>query len=203
MKFLNCDIEVPKGIFLPRVETEHWVGEALEEIEDDLRVLDLFCGSGCIGVSVLKKFGSTKVDFVDVSYGALTATQRNLFLNRIRGDRYNLWKSDLFSFLEGRRYDVIFANPPYVALDRKSEVSPDTLNNDPEIALFSGADGLDCIRRLIAEAKEHLSPSGVLYIEFDPQQKEEIEGLVLKEGLLPTFGKDQFDAWRWVKLNLD
>jgi methylase of polypeptide subunit release factors len=90
--------------------------------------LDIFSGSGCIGISLLSHFSNIKqMDFVDIWPAALKQIKLNLALNKIKESRYKIYRSDLFNKLKGKKYDFIFANPPYVALNRISEVQDEFL----------------------------------------------------------------------------
>ena len=108
-------------------------------------------------------------------------------------------KSDLFKGLKKRKYDVVFANPPYVALERISEVDKEVLGNDPKIALFAGKDGMLYIREFLKQIKNYMREKGVFYLEFDPFKKKEIEEILRKKGFKLTFKKDQFGKTRWLK----
>lgn len=199
--FLNCKIDVSKKVFAPRPETEFWTKLAIAEIKrakkKRIRVLDIFAGSGCVGVSVLKNVKNTSCDFVDVDRNGLAQIRINLKINNIKRGRYRIIKSNLFEKInKNSPYDFILANPPYVALIRISEVQPSVLKEEPQLALFAGKDGLDYIKRFLSEVKNHLKPKGRLYLEFDPQQKPEIKKISGKERLNLKFRKDQFKKWR-------
>jgi release factor glutamine methyltransferase len=102
--------------------------------------------------------------------------------------------------LKNKRYDIIFANPPYVALERINEVQKEVLQKEPAVALFAGKDGMFWIKRFLKEVKKYLNKNGAIYLEFDPQQKEKIEKILKKEGSKFQFRKDQFKKYRWLKL---
>lgn len=201
--FLNCKIDILKKVFIPRPETEFWTKLAIREIKDlkkkRIRVLDIFAGTGCIGIALLKACPEIcrRIDFADIDEKVLEQIKINLEINKIKGGRYRIIKSDIFEKLRGR-YDFILANPPYVALERISEVQPSVLAEEPHLALFAGKDGLDYIKRFLKEVKNYLMPGGKFYLEFDPQQKPEIEKILRKEKLKFKFHKDQFKKWRFL-----
>jgi release factor glutamine methyltransferase len=201
--FLNCKIDLSEKVFEPRIETEFWVGKAIGQLPNctigQLRVLDIFAGSGCIGIAVLKNIKNAKVDFADISNKTIEQIKVNSKLNKIPKKRYKIYKSNLFKSLKSKRYNIIFANPPYVALDRISEVQKEVLQKEPVAALFAGKDGMFWIKRFLKEVKNHLNKNGVVYMEFDPFQKEKIEQILEKEKIKFKFRKDQFKKFRWLK----
>jgi len=201
VNFLNCKIDLSKKVFEPRIETEFWVGKALDELRIknyELRVLDIFTGTGCIGIAVLKNIKNAKVDFTDISKEAVCQININLKLNGIPKNRYGIHQSNLFEKLSERKYDVIFANPPYIALERINEVQKEVLQKEPPAALFAGKDGMFWIEKFLKEVKNHLNKKGVIYMEFDPRQKEKIEKILKKEGFKFQFRQDQFKKYRWL-----
>ena len=127
------------------------------------RVLDLCTGCGCLAVLAAFAFPRARIDAVDLSAGALALARRNVKSHRL-GDRISLHRGDLFEPLGGRRYDLIISNPPYV--DRRGmERLPPEYRHEPRLALAAGADGLDVVRRILAEAGRHLTPTGALLCE--------------------------------------
>lgn len=127
------------------------------------RILDLCTGSGCIGIACAYAFEEAEVDLADISADALEVAQRNIERHRL-GDRVSARQGDLFENLKGERYDLIVSNPPYVdAADLAS--MPAEYRHEPELALGSGADGLDITRRILREAADHLTEEGLLVVE--------------------------------------
>ncbi len=214
-------------VFVPRPETEFWVQKAIKEIkkiknipstdsgdipfqenlsaESGFKILDIFAGSGCIGIAVLKACPEScqKVDFVDIDEKALQEIKINLKENNIEKERYRIIKSNIFENIKSEKYNIIFANPPYVALERISEVDEEVLENEPWTALFAGSDGMVIIERFLKEVKSHLKKNGIIYLEFDPFQKEKIKNILKKQGFYFCFCKDQFQKTRWVKIYAD
>ncbi len=202
-RFLDCKIDLSLKSMIPRPETEFWVEKAIEEISKKekrrkVHCLDIFSGSGCIGIAVLRALKNAKVDFSDKSENCLKQAKINLKLNRIKTSRFKLIKSDIFKNIK-RKYDYVFANPPYVAKSKINRVQKSVLEFEPKTALFGAKDGLFHIRRFLKEAKNHLKLGGVIYLEFDSWQKKPIEKILKKHGCQAEFFKDQYDKWRYLK----
>jgi release factor glutamine methyltransferase len=199
IKFLNCKIDKSFKVLEPRLETEFWTKKAIammQKIPRPLKVLDIFSGSGCIGIAILKNTRSF-VDFSDISKDSLKQIKKNVKLNNIVNQRFTIIHSNIFSKISSR-YDFILANPPYVALDRIGEVDPQVLKKDPHLALFAGEDGMLFIEKLLKDVKKHLNPNGILFLEFDPMQKEKIKMILEKKKLEYEFKKDQFKKTRFL-----
>jgi len=201
VNFLNCKIDLSKKVFEPRIETEFWVGKALDELRiknHELRVLDIFAGTGCIGITFLKNIKNARVDFADISQKAIKQIRINLKLNRVPRNQYRIYQSNLFEKIRKNKYDIIFANPPYIALERINEVQKEVLQKEPRAALFAGKDGMFWIERFLKEVKKHINKKGVIYMEFDPFQKEKIRKILEKREFKFEFRKDQFKKYRWL-----
>lgn len=165
-----------------------------------LRILDIFAGSGCIGIAILKHIPKAQVDFAEKDRSLLKQIKINAKLNGIGLKRYRVFQSDIFSNIKGR-YDYIFANPPYVAETRKANVQKSVLDQEPHNAVFGGKDGLRHIKKFLADAKMHLKPNGKIYMEFDSFQKQAIAKLLKEFGYAHfEFFKDQYGKWRYVSV---
>jgi ribosomal protein L3 glutamine methyltransferase len=126
-------------------------------------VADICTGSGCLAILASRVFPNAEVDAVDLSPEALAVAAINV--EELGADRVALHQGDLFAPLEGRRYDLIITNPPYVEQD-VMEALPEEYRHEPELALAGGTDGLDIVRRILAAAPEHLAPGGGLLCEI-------------------------------------
>jgi len=207
-KFLNCKIDLRNRVFIPRIETEFWVKKAIAELKIEncklkIYALDIFAGSGCIGIAILKTCPELcrRVDFVDDDERAIEQIKINLKLNKIPKERYKIYKSNLFEKLEGKKYNVIFANPPYIAKERLKEVQPSVLKYEPKKAILAGKRGLFYIKKFLKEAKKFLKENRTIYLEIDPQQKEEIKNILEEENYRNfKLFKDQFKKYRWAKI---
>ena len=127
-------------------------------------VLDLCTGSGCLAVVLAKTFPQAQVDATDVSPAALAVARRNMARYRL-GRRIRVLRSDLFSGLRGRRYDLIISNPPYVNAASMRSLPPE-YRHEPPLALAGGRDGLVLVRQILAQAAQHLHPGGSLVCEI-------------------------------------
>jgi ribosomal protein L3 glutamine methyltransferase len=134
-----------------------------------ISVIDLCTGSGCLAIVAALQFKDAIVDAADISPEALDVAKRNVADYGLE-QRVRLVESDLFSALEGRTYDLIVSNPPYVKAASMRKL-PDEYRKEPTLALASGADGLDHTRRIIAEARRHLAPGGRLVVEIGHNRK--------------------------------
>ena len=132
-------------------------------------VLDLCTGSGCLAILAALAFPGAQVDAVDLSPEALAVARRNVD-DYVLADRVRLVRSDLMAGLDGRRYDLILSNPPYVKA-ASMRALPDEYRREPEMALASGSDGLDHTRTILAQAPAHLAPGGLLMVEIGHNRK--------------------------------
>jgi len=127
-------------------------------------VLDLCTGSGCLAILASRNFPNAAVDAVDISKDALEVAARNVTDHGL-DDRLTLYRGDLFKPLGGKRYDLVISNPPYVDADGMAAL-PRECRAEPKIAFDGGADGLDLVRRILDEARSHLTPQGGLLCEI-------------------------------------
>lgn len=197
--FLGIKIDLSKRPFIPREETEYWVSLAIKEIKENSVCLDLFSGSGCIGVAILKNISASYCDFGEKEEIFREQIKINLELNNIEKNRYSIIETDIFSNIN-KKYDYILANPPYVALSRVEEIGKDVLEFEPHEALFSGKDGLNAIKEFLLKAKNYLKDKGVIYMEFDEKQLNEIENIAKINYSKYEFFKDQFNKYRFLRL---
>jgi len=185
-EFYGLSFKVTPATLIPRPETELLVELALQRIPPDgpFRVLDLGTGSGAIALSIASVRPAIEVVAVDVSKDALEVARENS--KRLNISNVKLMQSDWFSGLIGERFDLIVANPPYVAVG-DIHLSQGDLRFEPSTALASGADGLEDIRHISAHAKAHLNPGGWLLLEHGYDQAERVLELLNLEGFSGIF----------------
>ncbi len=204
-KFLGIRIDLSLRPFIPRPETAQMVKAIIKEIKNtdrkrDIDCLDLFAGSGAIGLALLVYLKNTKLDFGEKNPIFLKQIKINLHKNSIPESRYSIIQTDIFSNIFSK-YDYIIANPPYVAEKRLNQVQKSVLDFEPKEALFGGPEGLDIIKKFLARAKLYLKPGGKIFMEFDPWQKQDLQKLFQKYGYKTwKFFKDNNNFWRWVKI---
>jgi len=132
------------------------------------RILDLCTGSGCIGIACAYEFPDAEVVLADLSYEALEVANLNIEQHELEGRVYTV-QSDGFDGLPGQRFYLIVSNPPYVDLEDFASM-PDEYQHEPELGLACGDDGLDLVRRMLAEAADHLTDDGLLVVEVGNSQ---------------------------------
>jgi ribosomal protein L3 glutamine methyltransferase len=159
---------VDERVIVPRSYIGELMGGGLEGVVADAdgveRVLDLCTGSGCLAVLAALRFPEAMVDASDVSADALAVAERNVATYGL-GERVALVRSDLFAGLAGRTYDLILSNPPYVSAEAVAAFPPEYAA-EPVLAHAGGEDGLDLVRRILAEAGRHLTADGTLVVEI-------------------------------------
>ena len=163
--FAGLEFACDARALVPRSPIAEWIERGLEPwLDPDAveRVLDIGTGGGAIAVACAMAFPNAAVDAVDVSDAALELARENCAAHDV-GDRVRLFRSDVYAGVSDR-YDLIVSNPPYVDAETMATLDPEYLH-EPRIGLEAGADGLDCVRRILAGASAHLRPSGVLVCE--------------------------------------
>jgi ribosomal protein L3 glutamine methyltransferase len=139
-------------------------GSLIADPEAVESVLDLCTGSGCLAVLASQRFPNAMIDAVDISPDALEVASENVDIYQLE-DRVSLYDGDLFAPLGDTRYDLIISNPPYVDAQGMADL-PDECRAEPALAFDGGTDGLDIVRRILAEAKQHLTEHGGLLCEI-------------------------------------
>jgi len=202
VNFWNCKIDLSLKPLIPRVETEFWIEKELKNLKIHfkniaiIKVLDIFSGSGCLGISIAKNFKNSIVDFSDVNENYLKQIKINLKINNIKNYK-KVIKSDIFAKIPGK-YDLILANPPYVP-------TSDTLKApfEDRKAITAGKDGLKFLKPFLAQLKEHLNSKGICIIEHHPNQVKELKTILLKHGFNNfEFRKDQYLRFRYLIITI-
>lgn len=187
-EFFGLEFKITPAVLIPRPETELLVEFALERIapERACRVLDLGTGSGCVAVSIAKYRPLARVVAVERSTAALAVARDNVQQHAVTN--LELLASDWFDALAGQQFDVIVANPPYVAAD-DPHLKQGDLRFEPAAALAAGSDGLDCIRLIIAAAPQYLSGGGWLAFEHGYDQAARCRSLLITSGFAAVFSR--------------
>jgi ribosomal protein L3 glutamine methyltransferase len=164
--YVDERVIVPRS-FIGELLESHFSGADGSLIEDPMAVesaLDLCTGSGCLAILAARAFPNARIDAVDLSKDALDVAARNVADYGLE-DRLTLYKGDLFKPLGDTRYDLIITNPPYVDAEGMADLPKECLA-EPTMAFDGGDDGLDIVRRILAEAPDHLTSNGGLLCEI-------------------------------------
>lgn len=179
VNFYGLKFIVNKNVLIPRFETEELVEQVVEYTKDlnkdKIKILDLGCGSGAIGLTLKSILKDSEVTLTDISKDALEVAKLNA--NNLNLD-VTFIESDWFSNVKLEQYDIIVSNPPYIRPDE--EIEEIVKNNEPSLALYGGVDGLDCYRKILANIKPYLNNKFLIAFEIGESQKEEIYDIVNK-----------------------
>jgi release factor glutamine methyltransferase len=183
-EFFNLDFEVTPAVLIPRPETELLVETALRLLDTGgdapTRLCDVGTGSGCIGITILHERPQAQGVGLDISEAALRVAARNASRHQVR-ERLSLVASDCFAALDARApapFTMIVSNPPYVAEEALAGLQREVREHEPRVALTSGSDGLDVIRRLFIDAPRFLASGGHLLMEIGFDQHAAVEELI-------------------------
>lgn len=187
--YVDERVIIPRSFIaeLLREQLAPWVADA-EAVQSGL---DMCTGSGCLAILMAHAYPNALIDAVDISSDALAVAERNVTDYELQ-NRVQCIESDLFTQLDGRRYDVIVSNPPYVNADGMATLPAEYLQ-EPHLALASGEDGLAHIRTILQQAHKHLRPGGVLVAEIG-HNRDALEAAFpeLPFSWLETSGSDEF-----------
>ena len=179
-EFWSLLLEVTPAVLIPRPETELVVERTLALLRPDAKEMaDLGTGSGAIALAVASERPSLLVTAVDMSGDALEVARRNAARLQIRNVRFE--RGSWLVPLAGRRFDVIAANPPYIARG-DADLAPEVGRFEPEIALIAGASGLEAIEQIVAQAGQHLEPGGWLVLEHGWTQAGTVRDRLVRSG---------------------
>ena len=178
--FYGRIFKVNPHVLIPRADTETLIERALSKINprDHYDILDLGCGTGIIGITIALERPLSKVALIDQSKDAIQNTKENQSLHQVTNTK--IQKSDWFSALDQKRFDVILSNPPY--LEENDPHLLQGLEDEPLDALVSGPTGIEAIHHIIENAKNYIKPSGWLFIEHGYNQAKILKDLFEKNG---------------------
>ena len=185
-EFYGLPMHVNPNVLIPRDDTcavaELAIRQALF-LEENPRVLDLCCGSGCIGLAIASRVKDAKVTLADVSLDALAVAKENTALNKLSG-RVRCVRADAlkpaFPFLG--KFDMIVSNPPYITGEEMKELPKSVADFEPHLALYGGEDGLDFYRSIASNFAPALKPGGYLCFEFGAQQGDDVCRILEENG---------------------
>lgn len=189
--FWGRDFEVTPDVLDPRPETETLIAEALKA-PAPARLIDLGCGSGIIGVTLLAEWPKASGICSDVSQPCLEVTTRNAKTHLV-SDRLQLMQSDWFESVSGE-FNLIVSNPPYITEDEMAHLDPDVALHDPHLALTPGGDGLSPYRILAAGTRKHLAPGGRILVEIGWKQGPDVAEIFEKAGLIDVHVVSDMDG---------
>ncbi len=176
--FLDCRIDLSYKPMVPRDETAFWTKRVIEEWKDkgSITALDAYAGAGNIGIALLKYLPESHVTFNEIDANLMPQIAKSLERNGIDASRATLIVGDSLEKITGT-FDIICANPPYVDPAGEADMDPE-MKYEPHIAFFGSSDGYGHHRELIREGKKYLTERGVLYVECDMTQAEELKKML-------------------------
>lgn len=182
-EFFSLEFITRAPVLVPRPETEHLVEAALAHLQGHAvaRVLDLCTGTGCVAITIAQNHPGTHVDAVDLQPHAFTLARENVARHHAA---VTVHDGDLFAALPtgSGPYDVIVSNPPYIADAEYADLSETIRKHEDPVALLAGHDGLDCVRRILADAPHWLAPGGLLALEIGDTQSEQLRPIAEQLG---------------------
>jgi release factor glutamine methyltransferase len=191
-EFYSLEFEITKDCLIPRPETELLVERAIEFLRTrngEQFVCDLCTGSGCIAVAIARNFANCRIVATDISDAALAVAEKNVAKHSLM-NRIKLLQGDLFepviAGLGPARFDLIVCNPPYVSEPEYEKLARNVKDFEPKFALTAGQDGLDIIKKIIADANQHLKPTGTLMLEIGNEQGNAVHKLLETAGYFGT-----------------
>ncbi|MGW1500338.1 putative protein N(5)-glutamine methyltransferase [Streptomyces mirabilis] len=183
-RFHGLRIVVEPGVFVPRRRTEFLVDQAVARARGAALVVDLCCGSGAVGAALAAALGGPELHAADIDPAAVRCARRN-----VAPFGGHVHQGDLFEALPDAlrgRVDVLTANVPYVPTHEVGLLPPEARDHEPLVALDGGADGLDVLRRVTAEAPRWLAPGGCLLVETSERQAPAAVEAFTRGGLTAT-----------------
>ena len=183
--FMSMEFIVDESTLIPRPETEELVEETMDLINnisgEEISILDLCTGSGCIGIALAHYDKRINVVLADNNPACIKIAKKNIIMHNL-GNRITTVKSDLYEALPLGKYTLITANPPYIPSDDIEKLSDDVRLYEPNAALDGGADGLGFYRKIINRAPEFLKSRGYLVLEAGINQSESISHILVEKG---------------------
>lgn len=182
-EFYGRDFIVNKDVLIPRPDTEIMVEAICQNIQSSerQRILDLGTGSGVIGITLALEFSLVEVIAVDISESSLACAMKNVEKHKI-SQQVQLLQSDWYSALAENKFDIIVSNPPYICRLESEYMAEETIDYEPDRALFADNNGLSCYENILQNANKYLDSSGSIYLEIGFKQCEQIVTLARQYG---------------------
>ena len=184
-EFWSLSFKVTKDTLTPRPDSETLIEVALNEFEDKnatLSILDLGTGSGCLLLTLLSELKNATGLGIDVSTSAIKVANENA-TNLSLNNRATFLKSDWFEKLsKTKKFDLIIANPPYIGLNEKPELTPEVCEHEPYSALFAGEEGLDDYRIIAADISSYMSEKSIIILEIGYRQSSAVIDIFEQKG---------------------
>lgn len=196
-EFWGLEFEVTPDVLIPRPETEHLIEVALDRLavreiragrhqqlsRENVTLVDIGTGSGCIAITLAKELSAATVYATDISERAIVVARRNAARHGL-SDRIHFLQSNLLDAFasaaanSAQRFDLIISNPPYVSLREAESLPIEVRQHEPQTALFGGEEGYELYGVLIPEAAQHLKPGGLLVLELGYNSLPAVEPLL-------------------------
>jgi len=201
--FYNDEFLTPPGVFIPRPETELIVDCIQNDFEDNAQktLLDIGCGSGCIGITIASLYNNFDVTAIDISDKAVKTANKNA--KKLKISNIQILKQDIFQ-MHGKKFDIIVSNPPYIGINELDKLDRSVKNHDPLAALSDQEDGLKFYKYFINNISELLETDGYMYFEIPNSQitHQIIDMINNNNNIESIFFKDLEGNKRVVKLYL-
>ena len=176
-EFMSLPFYVERGVLIPRADTETLVETVIEAAKRNAKILDICCGSGCIGISLAHYIKDAHVTLLDISDKAIEVTEKNIKLNGV-SDRAAVKKLDILTDIPDKKFDIIVSNPPYIETAVIDKLQTEVKDFEPRLALDGGGDGLMFYRRITGIAPKMLNENGILAFEIGFDQGEAVKELM-------------------------
>lgn len=198
--FYGMELHVDRRVLIPRPETERLVDMIVDAVgeREDLRVLDICTGSGCIAIALARNLRFPHIEAIDLSADALEVARENARRMNVEID---FKEADIFKWEPAPdSYDVMVSNPPYIALSERDAMEANVLDYEPEMALFPGDDPLIFYSRLAETAARGLKKGGRIYLEINPKFAQDTAALLRHAGLSDVeLSRDIHGDYRYAK----
>lgn len=201
-EFYGLTIKTDRRALIPRPETEELVDWILHEYPKAQTVLDICTGSGCIAIGLAKQLSTAKVDAIDISCNAIDLAKENANINKASIDFYqaDILSTDSLS----QKYDIIVSNPPYITISEKTDMMPNVLDYEPDLALFVDNENPIVFYKKIADlATTYIKEGGMLFFEINRKFGNEIVSLLACKGFRDiVLKKDISGNDRFIKCSI-